>query len=153
MRKTLAPEVEAGRVAGERGGGPYGHFRLLCPVLHRTLNVIASDGRDWGEPEPRPTADELRRLPPDAREHLLRQWGNAETITLPPPVWEHVSVSAATVPTWAEMCWVKALFWGPEEAVVQYHPPESSYVNVHQRVLHLWRPVGVEFPMPPLPAV
>lgn len=73
--------------------------------------------------------------------------------------WEHVSVSIAVrqndgtgktrMPTWEEMCEVKALFWEPDECVVQFHPPESEYVNIHQHVLHLWRCVNAEFPMPP----
>lgn len=64
--------------------------------------------------------------------------------------WEHVSVSLATrCPTWEEMCAVKELFWGPEDCVVQYHPPASDYVNCHPFTLHLWRPVGVSLLMPP----
>jgi len=66
------------------------------------------------------------------------------------PAWEHVSVSTPTrTPTWAEMCWVKRQFWGDEETVVQFHPPKSSYVNNHEHCLHLWRPIGIELPMPP----
>lgn len=64
--------------------------------------------------------------------------------------WEHVSVSRKDrVPTWDEMCQVKALFWGDEDCVVQFHPPKSEYVNNHPFCLHLWRPVGSEFPLPP----
>lgn len=64
--------------------------------------------------------------------------------------WEHVSVSAAArVPTWEEMCCIKDIFWGPEDTVVQYHPPRSDYINCHPYTLHLWRPVGVDFPRPP----
>lgn len=65
--------------------------------------------------------------------------------------WEHVSVSRSDrCPTWDEMCQVKALFWGEEDCVVQYHPPSSDYVNNHPRCLHLWRPTkGIKIPMPP----
>lgn len=67
--------------------------------------------------------------------------------------WEHVSVSVGgkrgpRLPTWEEMCLIKLAFWGPEDCVVQYHPPESDYVNCHKHTLHLWRPVGGEFPRP-----
>ncbi len=63
--------------------------------------------------------------------------------------WEHVSISTAKrCPTWKEMCAIKALFWDPEDCVVQYHPPESEYVNFHPYTLHLWRYDG-GFPMPP----
>jgi hypothetical protein len=65
-------------------------------------------------------------------------------------VWEHVSVSRPDrCPTWDEMCRVKRLFWEPDECVVQFHPPESEYVNVHRHCLHLWKPVGVEVVLPP----
>ena len=64
--------------------------------------------------------------------------------------WEHVSVSRSDrCPTWEEMCQVKALFWGDDDCVVQYHPSHSEYVNNHQNCLHLWRPVGIAMPMPP----
>src|SRR5262245_49673597 len=54
--------------------------------------------------------------------------------------WEHVSVSVAyrvgndwkeRDPTWEEMCFIKKAFWNDDECVVQFHPPESSYVNIH----------------------
>jgi hypothetical protein len=80
--------------------------------------------------------------------------------------WEHVSVCAfeaesfkrllrrgeqpqPRTPTWAEMCHVKNLFWSAEDCVVQFHPPQSDYVNRHPHVLHLWRWRGGEFPRPP----
>ena len=66
--------------------------------------------------------------------------------------WEHVSVSPwdlARTPTWDEMCVVKNWFWTPEEAVMQLHPPAEDYVNYHPYVLHLWRPLLQEIPLPP----
>ena len=66
--------------------------------------------------------------------------------------WEHVSVTLmhkARVPTWEEMCFVKDLFWSDDETVIQYHPRKMDYVNVHPFCLHLWKPIGVELPMPP----
>lgn len=71
--------------------------------------------------------------------------------------WEHVSVHSEThsggihTPSWDEMCVVKALFWGAEDRVVQYHPPASEYVRTHPHVLHLWRPTDpdVYIPHPP----
>lgn len=69
--------------------------------------------------------------------------------------WEHVSVSVkpelgkkARCPTWEEMCFVKDLFWAEDEAVIQYHPPEEVYVNLHPHTLHLWKPIGREVPVP-----
>lgn len=64
--------------------------------------------------------------------------------------WEHVSMSLPNrIPNWEEMCLIKAIFWGKEDTVVQYHPSESDYVNNHPNCLHLWRPIGVPFPIPP----
>lgn len=70
--------------------------------------------------------------------------------------WEHVSVSVGPIgkeatrcPTWEEMCYIKNLFWGPDETVIQFHPPESEYVNNHQFCLHLWRHTKIEIPTPP----
>ena len=66
-------------------------------------------------------------------------------------LWEHCSVSlGGRCPTWAEMCLVKDLFWDPEDAVMQLHPPASTYVNNHPFTLHLWRPVDRAIPMPPI---
>lgn len=66
--------------------------------------------------------------------------------------WEHVSVSLAEFPkkcpSWEEMCIVKGYFWDSSECVVQYHPSEEDYVNMHQGVLHLWKSCE-PFPMPP----
>lgn len=69
--------------------------------------------------------------------------------------WEHVSVHARRgtkmrTPTWREMAAVKRRFWDPGDVVVQYHPREQDYVNTHEHVLHLWRPIGVDLPTPPV---
>lgn len=71
--------------------------------------------------------------------------------------WEHVSVTIRQVkrgakprvPTWDEMCRIKDLFFDRSECVIQYHPPESEYVNCHNFCLHLWRPMTKIIPMPP----
>jgi hypothetical protein len=63
--------------------------------------------------------------------------------------WEHVSVSRTDrCLTWDEMCQVKAMFWGEDDCVMQFHPPKSEYVNNHPFCLHLWRPIGVAVPLP-----
>ena len=65
--------------------------------------------------------------------------------------WDHVSVSRpGRPPSWAEMCFVKDLFFEPEECVIQFHPPRSVYKNQHERCLHLWRKQDEAFPLPPL---
>ena len=64
--------------------------------------------------------------------------------------WDHVSVSWRNrCPTWEEMCEVKKLFFYPEEVCVQYHPPESEYVNYFPFCLHLWSFQEPGMPMPP----
>ncbi len=72
--------------------------------------------------------------------------------------WEHVSVHGRytrrnkkikVTPTWEDMCFVKDLFWDKDEVVVQYHPAEEDYVNVHEHCLHLWKPIQAEMPTPP----
>lgn len=67
--------------------------------------------------------------------------------------WDHVSVSLPSwpnkTPSWAEMCYVKSLFWESGDCVVQFHPPDKDYVNVHNGCLHMWKMVDGEFPTPP----
>ena len=74
--------------------------------------------------------------------------------------WEHVSVTlqdhrnrrhpkaVKRCPTWEEMCFIKDMFWNKDETVIQFHPKESAYVNVHDYVLHLWKKVGKEHELP-----
>lgn len=67
--------------------------------------------------------------------------------------WEHVSVSIKGYtnlpPTWGEMCYIKDMFWGGQDVVMQLHPKLSEYINNHPGVLHLWRPIDQEIPQPP----
>ncbi len=75
--------------------------------------------------------------------NIIASWGGG---------WDHVSVSLASsrsCPYWEEMKFVKDLFWGPDEVVMQLHPKEADYVNNHPGCLHLWRPFGQEIPTPP----
>lgn len=64
--------------------------------------------------------------------------------------WEHVSVSLQNrCPTWDEMCQIKALFWDPEDTVIQLHPPQSEWINNSNFCLHLWRNRLHEQRLPP----
>jgi len=65
--------------------------------------------------------------------------------------WEHVSVSLDVdrCPTWEEMCFVKDLFWGEDDEVVQFHPKKKDYVNMHNYCLHLWKPTKEKMATPP----
>lgn len=65
--------------------------------------------------------------------------------------WEHVSVRPMRKQrtlTWEEMCYVKWLCWREDEWVVQFHPAKSDYVNNDPCVLHMWKSLEVEFPVP-----
>ena len=120
MRKQLADFVEKGRIGGPPNGGPIGAFRLRHPETQRSLQVIAGDGLDW------------------------------ESQGLSLPAWEHVSVKPEYgVPLYAEMKWIKEQFWEPTELVLEFHVPASDHINRHPQVLHLWRPIGVDIPLPP----
>lgn len=66
--------------------------------------------------------------------------------------WDHASVSVPSsnrCPIWEEMCFIKSIFWDKEETVIQYHPEESSYVNLCSNCLHLWRKQGQKYELPP----
>jgi hypothetical protein len=82
-----------------------------------------------------------------SRMRVLASWGGG---------WDHVSVSAGwtktgatRIPTYGELEVVRRMFWHDHETVIQIHPPIAKYVNCHPHVLHLWRPQGVEIPLPP----
>ena len=72
---------------------------------------------------------------------VIASWGSG---------WDHVSVSTAhRCPTWDEMTAIKNVFFRPDEIVMQLHPAEENYVNLHPFCLHMWRPQLAEIPMPP----
>ena len=54
--------------------------------------------------------------------------------------WDHVSVSLKhRCPTWNEMCYIKDIFWEPNETVIQFHPAADVKKNLHKYCLHLWK--------------
>ncbi len=64
--------------------------------------------------------------------------------------WDHVSVSLPNrCPNWKEMCFIKQLFWGKDETVIQFHPKESEYINFNPNVLHMWKKQDQEYDLPP----
>lgn len=132
MRERFHDLAEKGRhragPLGSETGETFGHFTLRHPNGAR-LFVIAVAGRPGDDP--------------------IGQYDHASVSVRK----ADGSVQADRCPTWEELCWVKDLFWGEEECVVQYHPPKSRYVNQNPFVLHLWRPTTCEVPMPPLACV
>lgn len=127
MRKVLLPELDRGRIrtgpmASTTRDGYTGAFRIGRRFRNEfvLLTIIGSDGRDW------------------------------DACGLPHPAWEHVSVSREiATPSWECMEFVRRLFWDDHETVIQLHPPLASYVNHHPHCLHLWKPIGIEIPLPP----
>ena len=66
--------------------------------------------------------------------------------------WEHISVAPLKrkiTPTWEQMCKVKDIFFKPDEAVIQIHPPKDEYVNNMPNCLHLWRAIDKPMLLPP----
>jgi len=116
--------VRTGRLATDDDAGNYGLFFVPTRERISPLRCLAHDGH----------------LQPGEAEHL----GG----------WEHVSVSLPhRCPTWAEMDLVKSLFWSDDDAVMQLHPPRSTWVNLHPHCLHLWRPMAIAIPPIPLPPI
>lgn len=72
--------------------------------------------------------------------------------------WDHVSIHVVDkrgciitrCPTWDEMLFVKDLFFEKDEWTVQYMPPKSKNINVHNYTLHIWKPQDQELPKPPV---
>ncbi len=127
MRAELPDEVERRRLTGRSEYATTAadgrNGVFFIEKASATLKVIASDGAGWAD-------SGLSGLP-----------------------WEHVSVSLPNrCPNWPEMSFVKDLFWEPEELVLQFHPPRSRYVSIHQFCLHLWKP-PLEVALPPLETV
>jgi hypothetical protein len=64
--------------------------------------------------------------------------------------WDHVSVSLPNrTPSWGDMEQVKRIFFLPNEIAMQLHVAESNHISIHPNCLHIWRPHGVEIPLPP----
>jgi len=105
-------------------GATFGAFRIPRPHGGLTLAVIATDG------------------------------DQSDTGLGPEYAWEHVSVSLpGRCPNWAEMSFIKDLFWDEHETVMQLHVPKADHRNLHPNCLHLWKPVGIELPRPPTDTV
>ncbi len=64
--------------------------------------------------------------------------------------WEYACVSTQhRCPVLEEMAFIKSQLWEPEDCVVEYHPPQSQYVNVHPYCLWPFRPINGGIPRPP----
>jgi len=113
--------------------------------MRTTVHEKLKHGRIAGDPECGPLCGCFEVIGPNG--HWLRIICSGEDGS----GWEHVSVSTKRrAPNWAEMSFVKDLFFEPHETVVQYHPPKTLHVNIHPYCLHMWRCTGGPFPMPPI---
>jgi len=77
------------------------------------------------------------------RLQVIASWGDG---------WDHVSVTRVSdnrPPFWADMAWIKDLFFLPDEVAMQLHPASKNYVNNHPGCLHIWRPHDQDIPLPP----
>jgi len=92
------------------------------------------------------------RIPFQGRDlHVIASDGVGEGIEDLGEAWEHVSATLPNrCPNWAEMSYLKEAFWDDHETVMQLHPPKSTYVNYHPYCLHLWKPVRLTIPVPPI---
>lgn len=64
--------------------------------------------------------------------------------------WDHISVSMQhRCPDWAEMEYVKRLFFEDHETAMQLHVPPVDHISIHPFCLHLWRPHSMPIPRPP----
>ena len=64
--------------------------------------------------------------------------------------WDHVSVSCRKrCPRWEEMSQIHRLFFKESETAMQLHVPVGDHLDIHQFVLHLWRPWEGAIPLPP----
>ena len=64
--------------------------------------------------------------------------------------WDHVSVAREKrPPNWHEMSFIHRLFFKDDETVMQLHVPTKDHINIHENVLHLWRPHDQAIPLPP----
>lgn len=53
--------------------------------------------------------------------------------------WVHLSMShPSRLPTWPELVEMRNLLLGDDVEAYQVLPPANRYVNLHNRVLHLW---------------
>lgn len=104
------------------------------------LDKYRSKHPAWGISEPGTLFGYFRAKSPDGSQLEIISSGERRHVFEGPAGADCVSIRYGKVlPSWESMCFVKDLFWMPEECVVQFHPPESQYVNVAQ-CLHLWKP-------------
>ncbi len=109
---------------------------LACFHKHKNYRVIVIESGEDG------FAAQIQQININDLFRIIVSWGGG---------WDHVSVSLIDrCPTWAEMCWIKGIFWNENESVIQYHPAKDEYVNCHEYCLHLWKPQNCVMPTPPI---
>jgi hypothetical protein len=87
---------------------------------------------------------------PDMRKAWMRVIASSGADQPAEYAFDHVSVSLShRCPTWAEMDFVKRLFFKDDEIAYQLHMPPAENISNHEYCLHIWRPLKQEIPLPP----
>ena len=64
-------------------------------------------------------------------------------------LWYHASIShTERMPTYADLCFLKKWFIGPDRWAIQVFVPEDEHVNIHTNALHLWHCITGDRPFP-----
>lgn len=132
----LRAEMEAPNSAGERLNTEGLDYEVIAAAIAATKKP---DG--WEAP---------RVLPPDWREVSRSPDGTTAyqshhirvilscSIELDDRAWLHLSISTRDrIPNWQEIGYTKRVFFGDREAY-QVIPPKARYVNIHEKVLHVF---------------
>lgn len=128
--------IRTGKLASDDSCGNCGAFELPILISSRGLYLLKENPKHF-----------VSRKPDHHEFYVIADDGKDSG-------WEHVSLHKtfngnSYMPSWNDMRFVKDLFWDEEDCVIQYHPPKSEYINNHNHILHLWRPINIELPRPP----
>lgn len=68
--------------------------------------------------------------------------------------WDHISIVVITkngmarIAASEEIERLKKMFFG-DEVTIEVHPKKKDYINIDEVMLHVWRPLGKDLPLPP----
>lgn len=133
------------RTVAEPGPGPDGHYEIPhYKITDYIFFVVASSGDGWEH-----VSVSLHKNVQRTKAYKNK----SGDIVQPGGVYVHRKVETfynpvERCPTWEEMCFIKDFFWTAGDCVLQYHPPKADNVSMHPFCLHLWKPLGVDIPVP-----
>lgn len=116
-----------------------------------TTTDITGERFEWDPPVVLPAPWMLEERAEDGARYISPLLGLVAILSLSRELdgrrWLHLSVShVARLPRWRELVEVKEMLLGDVYAY-QVLPPRVKYVNIHERVLHLWHCLDGE-PLP-----